>query len=105
MIRFYNQGLLLFWFVILSGVHMVEKLAFADLTEAQTTINVNKSGDDIELPDPTRDEIADYIADMLQELRDLATSSGHAALGLLLEMAQREARLGARRQAAKDSRF
>ena len=100
-----NQELLRLWFVILSGVHMVEKLAFADLTEAQSAINVNMAGDNIQLPDPTRDEIADYIADMLQELRDLATSSGHAALGLLLEMAQREARLGAMRQASRESKF
>lgn len=91
--------------VILSGVNMGEKLAFADLTEAQAAINVNTAGDDIRLPDPTGDEIADYIADMLQELRDLAASSGHAALGLLLEMAQREARLGAMRQASRELKF
>lgn len=42
--------------------------------------------------DPTSVEISDYIADMLQDLRELAKSGGHAALGTLLELAEREAR-------------
>ena len=42
--------------------------------------------------DPTGLEISDYIVDMLQELRDLAKSSGQGALCVLLELAEREAR-------------
>ena len=42
--------------------------------------------------DPTSEEVADYIADMLQELRDLAKSSGLGSLSILLELAEREAK-------------
>jgi len=45
----------------------------------------------------TEAEVADYIADMLQELRDLSTASGQGPLGMLLELAQREARRNAQR--------
>jgi hypothetical protein len=41
--------------------------------------------------DPTRDEVADYIGDMLHELRDLAKSSGLGTLTAILEIAAREA--------------
>ncbi len=40
----------------------------------------------------TSAEVADYIADLLQELRDLSSASGHAQLSALLDLAQREAR-------------
>ena len=86
----------------LSGADMVEKIEFKEMLDAHIQSDPAMAANDIELPDPTRDEIADYIADMLQELRDLAAASGQAALGLLLEMAQREARLGLRRQAATE---
>jgi len=42
--------------------------------------------------DPTAEEISDYIVDMLQELRDLARSSGQGSLSVLLELAERQAR-------------
>ena len=44
-----------------------------------------------EISEPTSEEVADYIADMLRELRDLAKSTGLAALSALLELAEREA--------------
>ncbi len=40
----------------------------------------------------TSAEVADYIADLLQELRELSAASGHAPLAMLLELAQREAK-------------
>jgi hypothetical protein len=40
----------------------------------------------------TSAEVADYIADLLQELQELSRASGQAPLSLLLELAQREAR-------------
>ena len=42
--------------------------------------------------DPTRDEVADYIGEMLQELRDLAKASGLGTLGAILELAEQHAR-------------
>jgi hypothetical protein len=44
--------------------------------------------------DPVREEIAEYIGDMLQELRDLAKSGGLGSLAALLEIAAREAKMG-----------
>ena len=52
---------------------------------------------DQELQGATHAEVADYIADILQELRDLSRASGHTSLGALLELAQREARRDAAR--------
>ena len=43
--------------------------------------------------DPVREEIAEYIGDMLQELRDLAKSGGLGSLAALLEIAAREAKM------------
>ncbi len=45
----------------------------------------------------TQAEVADYIADMLLELRELSSASGQTPLSLLLELAQREARRDAAR--------
>ena len=42
--------------------------------------------------DPTRDEVADYIGEMLQELRDLAKASGLGTLGAILDLAEQHAR-------------
>jgi len=42
----------------------------------------------------TRDEIANHIGDMLEELRDLAKSGDMATLAMMLDMAAREAALG-----------
>jgi hypothetical protein len=39
----------------------------------------------------TRDEIANHIGDMLEELRDLAKSGDMATLAMMLDMAAREA--------------
>ena len=44
--------------------------------------------------DPVREEIAEYIGDMLRELRDMAKSGGLGSLAALLEIAAREAKLG-----------
>jgi hypothetical protein len=49
------------------------------------------------LDSATHAEIADYIADMLQDLRDLSGATGQSSLSLLLELAQREARREAQR--------
>jgi hypothetical protein len=45
----------------------------------------------------TSAEVSEYIADLLQELRELSQVSGQASLSLLLELAQREAKRTARR--------
>jgi len=42
--------------------------------------------------DPTFDEVADYIVDMLHELRELAKASGLGPLGAILDSAERQAR-------------
>jgi hypothetical protein len=42
--------------------------------------------------DPTHDEIASYITDMLVELRDMAKSGGMGSLGTLIERAEEAAR-------------
>lgn len=39
----------------------------------------------------TREEIANHIGDMLEELRDLAKSGDMATLAMMLDMAAREA--------------
>lgn len=79
---------------------MVEKREIGDkamsLAANDAAVSVNVSP----MEDPTSEEIADYIADMLQELRDLATTSGQGALVLLLEMAQREARSNTQKKAS-----
>ena len=46
------------------------------------------------MTDATQREIEDYIGDMLQELRELARSSGLKPLAAVLEIAVRDARKG-----------
>lgn len=46
-----------------------------------------------QVADPTRGEIQDYIADMLEELRDLASTSGLGSLAAILELATRSAQV------------
>jgi hypothetical protein len=48
---------------------------------------------------PVPAEIADYIADVLAELREMAQVSGQVPLSMLLDLAHREAKLGAIDQA------
>ena len=43
------------------------------------------------------EDIADYMADMLQELRRLASRSGMDTLGRVLEIAEKEAKAGGKR--------
>ncbi len=43
--------------------------------------------------EPLPADIAEYIADVLAELREMAQASGHAPLTVLLEVARREALL------------
>lgn len=40
----------------------------------------------------TREDVADYLSDMIRELQDMARLNGHKALGILLELAYLEAR-------------
>ncbi len=76
---------------------MINKTDFADPSSNSPTSYPPSEPLSSPINGATEAEVADYVADMLQELRDLSSASGQGPLGMLLELAQREARRNAQR--------
>jgi hypothetical protein len=74
------------------GVDMIEVIGFDDPPAHHHSDRTSHEHGGSALQGATAAEVADYVADMLQDLREISSSSGHAPLDMLLELAQREAR-------------
>jgi hypothetical protein len=85
------------------GAVMIDKIYIADILSNSPSGGMASEPSGSPVPEATVGEISDYIADMLQELRDLSSASGQSALGMLLELAQREARRNAVRAISVNS--
>ena len=70
---------------------MIAKSELQDSADKISDFSSRKQSSTADLA-ATATEVADYIADLLQELQELSQASGQAQLSLLLELAQREAR-------------
>jgi hypothetical protein len=82
---------------MISGQEITEPPTFTSHMNTPKKI----SPDDKSLADATPKEIAEYSAEILAELRDLANASGHKFLAYLIQVAVEEAKI----QASGDEQY